>query len=251
MRLFTCSKCGNAIYFENVRCVNCGYTLAYFPEHGLVTSIRPMRTWRRKPADAPLYKALIKEIKGKYRLCANSAAGVCNSAVSADDPEELCHDCRLNDVVPDLTSPEALEAWQSLERWKRRLLFSLRQLQLPIESRAERPKNGLMFSFMRDSPDGKQKVFTGHCDGLITINIAEADDPFREKLRKQMARELSHRAGSFPSRDRTLLLGPFGAKTRRGHRPVAGSSATNGSTTLKPSSVTTRKARPATGPNAS
>jgi hypothetical protein len=29
-------------------------------------------------------------------------------------------------------------------------------------------------------------VFTGHSDGLITINIAEADDPFREKLRKQL-----------------------------------------------------------------
>jgi hypothetical protein len=29
-------------------------------------------------------------------------------------------------------------------------------------------------------------VFTGHSDGLITINVAEADDPFREKIRAQL-----------------------------------------------------------------
>src|SRR5260221_13065587 len=44
----------------------------------------------------------------------------------------------------------------------------------------------MMFSFLRDRADRCCKVFTGHTDGLITINIAEADDPFREKLRKQL-----------------------------------------------------------------
>jgi hypothetical protein len=185
MRIFTCSNCASVVFFENVLCTHCGYTLAYFPEQGLITAIEPL-----EPAtdDEPiLYRSLSPQIEGEYRLCANSAAyGVCNSAVAAGEQEPLCQACRLNDVIPDLSDASALEAWQSLERCKRRLLFGLRELRLPIDSRTQRPETGLMFSFQRDSPDGKHKVFTGHSDGLITINIAEADDPFREKLRKQL-----------------------------------------------------------------
>jgi hypothetical protein len=189
MRIFTCTSCGNTLFFENVRCTDCGHTLAYFPDHGVVSAIEPIETQgSRTAADSPLiYRALLKQVEGEYRLCANSSEyGICNSAVPVEDPEPLCQACRLNDVVPDVSDPKAVDAWQALERWKRAMLYTLRELGLPIESRKERPENGLMFSFMSDSPDGKNKVFTGHSDGLITINVAEADDPFREKLRKQL-----------------------------------------------------------------
>ena len=53
-------------------------------------------------------------------------------------------------------------------------------------SRARQRSNGLVFNFKEDGPTASDKVFTGHNDGEIMINIAEADDPFREKLRKQM-----------------------------------------------------------------
>ncbi|MET0386232.1 MAG: putative zinc-binding metallopeptidase [Polyangiales bacterium] len=215
MRIFTCAQCNNTVFFENVRCIHCNATLAYFPEQRMVSAIVPVQPTAAAPAQpaakgqpaappppngqaqpapppsgqaqpAPLYEAAAKSIKGQYRLCANSLAyGVCNSAVRAEDPEPLCEACRLNDVVPDLSDQGAHDAWQSLERAKRRLLFSLHELGLPVESRVERPQNGLQFNFMKDQPDGT-KVFTGHSDGLITINIAEADDPLREKLRKQL-----------------------------------------------------------------
>jgi hypothetical protein len=189
-----CAHCNNTVFFESVRCIHCGESLAYFPKQSLVTSIEPLPD--SGAAGSPsLYKAGDPNITGTYRLCANSADyGVCNSAVPADDPETLCEACRLNDVIPDLTDSEALDAWQSLERAKRRLLFSLHELGLPIESRAERP-NGLQFSFMKDMPDSK--VFTGHSDGLITINIAEASDPLREKLRKQLGESYRTVLGHF------------------------------------------------------
>ncbi|HEY6877647.1 MAG TPA: putative zinc-binding metallopeptidase, partial [Polyangiales bacterium] len=137
--------------------------------------------------EANLYTALIKGKKAtgaRYRLCQNSVEhGICNWAIQADDPEPLCAACRLNDVIPDLNQPQNLDAWRSLEQGKRRLFYTLTELGLPIESREARP-NGLLFSFMADSAD--TKVFTGHNEGLITININEADDPFREKLRKQL-----------------------------------------------------------------
>lgn len=45
-------------------------------------------------------------------------------------------------------------------------------------------EGGLTFAFKASTSD--EPVFTGHSDGLITINIAEASDPFREKTREEM-----------------------------------------------------------------
>jgi hypothetical protein len=39
-----------------------------------------------------------------------------------------------------------------------------------------------MFDFLRSPPDGP-RVLTGHANGLITLNIEEADDAKREKIR--------------------------------------------------------------------
>ena len=54
---------------------------------------------------------------------------------------------------------------------------------------------GLAFDFLKDA--GEQKVWTGHSDGLITINIAEADDPFREKMRIQLGETYRTLLGHF------------------------------------------------------
>lgn len=191
MRIFTCSNCDNTVFFENVRCMHCGRILAYFPDLAIVAAVEPLPARKGEPTLYRLVRSqptLTDHPHPKlYRLCGNSPAyGVCNSLVPADDPEPLCEACRLNGEVPDLSDPAALRAWQSLERAKRRLLYSLRELKLPTDSRVARPNGGLMFAFVQDSPDGSMRAFTGHSDGLITINIAEADDPFREKLRKQL-----------------------------------------------------------------
>ncbi|MDB4972166.1 MAG: hypothetical protein JWN48_507 [Myxococcaceae bacterium] len=181
MRLFTCGNCGQTVFFENVRCTSCGHVLAYLPDAGRVSAIEPVE------GHEGVFTALsAKAADQQYRLCENSVQyGVCNWAVPVQDANPLCECCRLNDVIPDLSKPKNLTAWQNLEAGKRRLFHTLRALRLPVESRVERPTNGLTFSFMEDTPDGK-KVFTGHNDGEIVINISEADDPFREKLRKQL-----------------------------------------------------------------
>jgi hypothetical protein len=182
MRLFTCQSCSNTVFFENVRCTQCGHALAYLPDERRVAAIESVE------GQPNLYIALVKGRKNtsarRYRLCQNSIEhGVCNWAVRAEDENPFCEACRLNDVIPDLTQPQNLDSWHSLEIGKRRLFYTLTELGLPIESRDERP-NGIQFSFMADTSN--EKVFTGHNEGLITINISEADDPFREKLRKQL-----------------------------------------------------------------
>ena len=206
MRIFTCSACQQMTFFDNVACTNCGRALAYLPDHRVLSAFEPADPANeaqdpapREDASAPLMVALAPKAKGqRYRLCQNGVEhAACNWAVPEDDPEPLCKACRLNDVIPDLGAPEALPAWRKLERGKRRLLYTLYELELPVESREERPEGGLTFSFKADGEKPEEKVFTGHANGHITININEADDPFREKVRKDMGEAYRTLLGHF------------------------------------------------------
>jgi hypothetical protein len=120
-----------------------------------------------------------------YRLCANfDQVSVCNWVVSADDPEGLCRSCRLTRVIPDLSSERNRIGWFRLEVAKRRTLYTLLGLGLPIDPKHGDGGSGLAFEFLEDSRVGDaQRVLTGHDNGVITINVAEADDVHREKER--------------------------------------------------------------------
>jgi hypothetical protein len=181
MHSFHCDHCQQLIFFENVRCVRCDHLLAYLPDLEVVGSLEPVcgNLWR-----SPLPQAAGR----LYRLCANyMQENVCNWAVPADDPQLLCQSCRLTRVIPDLSQPGNRVAWYQLEVAKRRLLYSLLHLGLPVVNKAEDPEHGLAYEFLAD-PDvpGAAPVLTGHSNGVITINIAEADDVEREKRRHQL-----------------------------------------------------------------
>lgn len=196
MNLFACSTCHQLVFFENDVCTRCGQALAYLPDRELVAGIAPAPPVAPgEPPHAQLWRAVSGE-GASYRRCRNwTDHAVCNWAVPADDAHELCQSCRLNLVIPQLSDPAAREAWARLERAKRRLVYSLTRLRLPLEPKAEAPDTGLGFSFMQDVAD--QKVWTGHSDGVITINIAEADDPFREKMRVQLGETYRTLLGHF------------------------------------------------------
>jgi hypothetical protein len=62
-------------------------------------------------------------------------------------------------------------------------------LHLPVANKKTDPPCGLAFRFLSDTinPDGSMsKILTGHDQGLITLNIAEADDATRETMRHAM-----------------------------------------------------------------
>jgi hypothetical protein len=182
MQLFACDNCRSAIFFDNYECTSCDHPLAFLPDRRCMSALAEERPAQ---GDTPARFRALAAGGELYRMCQNHVRhAACNWAIPDTDPEPLCLACRLNSVIPDLDKPEQREAWLRLEAAKRRLLYSLYQLRLPVESRAERPENGLSFSFM--AGDKEQPVFTGHSDGLITINVAEADDPFREKMRAQL-----------------------------------------------------------------
>ena len=93
--------------------------------------------------------------------------------------------------------PENLEHWRKIEFAKHRLFYTLLRLRLPLTTRPEDP-NGLAFDFLSD-PVGSAagKVLTGHASGLITLNVAEADDPERERQRKSMGEPYRTLLGHF------------------------------------------------------
>src|SRR4051812_4944914 len=193
MKIFNCTKCEQVVYFESVQCVRCGHVLAYLPDRGTMSAVAR----DAGATDAAGWRVVGGSADGaRYRPCLNATEhGVCNWAVPADDPEELCAACRLNHLIPNLADAKAKEDWHRIEIAKRRLLYTLFGLGLPVEGKRDDAAGGLAFDFLQDGAEGK--VFTGHSDGLITINIAEAEDPFREKMRAQLGENYRTVLGHF------------------------------------------------------
>lgn len=178
-RAFRC-ECERPVFFRNSRCLGCEAPLGYEPERGELRTLKPGGRdgrWRLagKPREAD-----------EYRRCANfeTAAG-CNWLIPAADEATLCRACRLNRTIPNLDDADNRRYWSAIENAKRRMVSQLLALQLPVESREENPERGLAFDFLR-SPAKGPRVLTGHADGLITLNVEEADDAIRERIRHDL-----------------------------------------------------------------
>jgi len=182
MRGFHCDHCGHLLFFENISCVHCGRLVAYLPDLGVVGSLEP-------DADGMWRSPLPRARDRRLRLCRNyEKEQVCNWTVRADTASPLCTSCRLTRVIPTLDHAANRYAWYRLEVAKRRLIYTLLELGLPVCNREDDPEHGLAFEFKAADPSGGpgQPVLTGHADGVITINVAEVDDAERERRRTTM-----------------------------------------------------------------
>ena len=179
------------MHFENSQCTRCGHALAFLPEHGVVSALEPVA------GATGSFTALAPAARGsRQRLCGNQIDhGACNWAVPESDDHRFCRACRLNVLIPNLSDPQAHDAWLKIELAKRRLVYTLLELGLPVEPRGESP-TGLAFEFKQDVP-GDEKVMIGHEAGVITINIDEADAPFREKTRLELGEPYRTLLGHF------------------------------------------------------
>lgn len=192
MKLFECQNCHQPLYFENTLCERCGYRLGYLPDVGTLSAIDPTDhdgVWSALATTEPLYK-----------FCANAELDACNWMLPADSADTHCAACRHNRTIPDLSDTANLTLWRKLELAKHHLFYTLTNLELPLQTRSENPEEGLAFDFLSDTvgPDGTvTPVLTGHANGLITINVAEADDAEREKRRTDMGEPYRTLLGHF------------------------------------------------------
>ena len=178
-RIYTCC-CGRPVFFRNSQCLSCGTALGFDTRQRRVLALRPAREegWWLE-AGGTRKRAL------RYRRCANLAsASACNWLLDAHDLEQsgLCLSCRLTRRLPDLSRPENEMRWLQIELAKRQLVSSLLGLRLPIESKDENPAQGLAFDLLQATPWG-EPVVTAHVDGVITLDVEEADDATREQRR--------------------------------------------------------------------
>ena len=182
MKTFRCDHCGHPLFFENVTCLQCGSSLAFLPDRLALCAVEPTEgegLWRRKTASGRMEGA------PKYRLCHNTTAyQACNFAVPEGDPNPLCVSCRQTRVLPDLSIPGNVDRWFQIEAAKRRLFFTLARLGLVAVTPPNGERDGPVFEFKADVPG--QMVMTGHADGVITLNVAEADDAERVKRRVEL-----------------------------------------------------------------
>ena len=177
---FNC-RCGRPVFFHNSLCLACQAPLGYEPGKAQVRSLSPAEEPETWTLDG------VEESELLWKRCENfdSPAG-CNWLVSADDEEPLCRSCRLNRTIPSLDDPKNALWWRKIENAKRLLVSQLINLGLPVVSKvSEDPERGVMFDFLRSPKEGP-RVLTGHAEGLITLNVEEADDSIREKTRHEM-----------------------------------------------------------------
>jgi hypothetical protein len=145
------------VTFESDLCLHCHTRLVYDPDT------------RRLAA-----------LEQDMAVCANAGLAGCNWL--AEERGGLCASCALTRTRPADEDPEGLAGFLAAEAAKRRLLFGLADLGLPIVSWRERT-GGLAFELLSST---QQPVTTGHADGVITLNLEETDPAHRERMRMRL-----------------------------------------------------------------
>jgi len=179
MKLFTCAHCGQYAYFENTYCEQCKYQLGFDADSLQLRTLITLDNGLLGFVDN-------KDSAVKYRYCSNHDYNACNWLIPAESVSSFCRACELNRMIPDLSRSQYMDRWKTLESAKHRLIYSLVKMRLPLMSKTADVANGLLFDFMADDGVNTEAIMTGHDNGVITINIAEADDIEREMARRSM-----------------------------------------------------------------
>lgn len=167
MKRFVCSNCKQRVHFESATCLACGHSLGFDPYAMQMAALRDVAP------QSGLFQKVNLDSK-TVRFCGNAQHGACNWLVPEADSGPLCRACSLNRTIPNLGEAGSLEKWQLIERAKKRLVYSLLRLDLPFDGREN--ANPLTFDFIA-------RAMTGHLDGVVTIDLLEADPVEQERRR--------------------------------------------------------------------
>ncbi|MBC7888703.1 MAG: putative zinc-binding peptidase [Ferruginibacter sp.] len=166
MKLYTCTNCKNPLYFENSFCLQCSHTVGFE-----VGKFNLVALDNNKNGYSPVnYKNEV------YRFCSNATYGTCNWLIPITQASPFCLACELNRIIPALSTDMNRDKWKSIEIAKHRLVYSLLRLKLPVKAKKSIAEiGGIVFDFMGDTSP-TERVMTGHDNGVITLNIEEADE---------------------------------------------------------------------------
>lgn len=167
MKRFACEVCGGEVFFDSSECVRCGTPVGYV-----------------------LGLDAVVPLEGRQR-CANAERAGCTWLT---DDGGLCESCALTRVRPADSDLDGLALFPVAEEAKRHLVRDLTRHGFPIVGKDVDEQNGLAFDLLSSVAED---VTIGHADGVITIDLAEGDDSYREKMRRQLAEPYRTMLGHF------------------------------------------------------
>ena len=177
MKLFDCPNCGHRLYFENAQCLSCSNLVLYDPDEA---------------------RFLLAGAGGVFQ-CGNADECACNWRAEPD--RMFCRACALNQLIPDLSIDGNRQRWIRVEAAKKRAIYSLLAFGLPVTPKSDPDdETGLACDFLADpigAGPGGERILTGHDNGLITLNVAEADSAERERRRVEMGENYRTLLGHF------------------------------------------------------
>ena len=173
MRRFACERCGGGVPFAAQHCGACRSPLGY------LSGLRTVRTLTAAPDPTTF---TVDDHDGLLWRCLNSAWG-CNWMLDAGTGNTWCRSCRLTRGRPDEGRRDAIEAWMTAEAAKRRLIYQLDSLGLPVDVRSSSAPDGLAFDLVHLPGEGG---ITGHLEGVVTLDLAETDAHHRDDLRRRL-----------------------------------------------------------------
>ena len=172
MRAFACPVCNGYIAFESDQCTSCGAWV------GLVLPSQEMVAIDADPGATVL-------VDGReWTDCTQRRTLECNwltPAVQEAERRGRCLACSLIRREPDADDTLAREKLVPAVHALRRLVHQLNDLHLPLTP-WWRQDGGLAFDLLSSFTAGK-KVTIGHAGGVITIDVVETLDDYRERLR--------------------------------------------------------------------
>ncbi len=179
MKACSCRNCGNDLFFENSVCVGCGSELGYSrSEQNIV------------PLDG---EGVYVDSGGvSWHVCRNLDLSGCTWLVQTAGDQ--CEACDFTRTRPNDEDAVGLSNFLMSERAKRHLFAELDALGFTLVNRADDPVNGLCFDLL-SSVD--ENVVTGHANGVVTIDLGEADGVHREYVKSQLDEVYRMMSGHF------------------------------------------------------
>ena len=163
--MLRCPRCRSVTVLETLECSSCGLAVGFHP---------PTLTMREAAREGV-------GIDGRTWVPCSNRDWRCNWLVAEDAGAGRCLSCRLNRQRPEASDTIALEKLADASQVMRRLLVQLAELGLPVDPYYER-EGGLAFDLL-SSYSGQGRVTIGHANGVITIDLIETLDDYREALR--------------------------------------------------------------------
>lgn len=179
--------CGHAIQFDDIRCRQCDIPVGFDPDKGHLISLKVADIDERWVSYQEEHQSSVYQT---WQRCANLESPIqCNWLVSGLQDQhshgDLCLACALNIATPNPNGEQEELWWRECEKAKRRLIAQLLALGLPVETREQNPRQGLAFELRRAGPNDPPATL-GYNDGVITFDIIEADQDYRENMRLRL-----------------------------------------------------------------